>query len=306
MIPLILPINRDSSQFREESESHFTPQVESYSGIVDDEDNIDSQPDEEVGVPPADLARFRDLVRQKKAEFRSLYGKSFCRKKGTSCADGIKSSNPIDFYPVCGENKKCDGWRKKWKAWKTTQGGLKGLKALAKTSGTLNKAANIIYISPRINNGVVTDLNTIEVAITDNAAFLALKPKSKLYLHHPNYSKTTAYDVVGTFDRAGNAGGNIFLSVKFKDVGTKNSGGLPIDNSSGTISDVAGVADALPPMPPVTTTTTTGDKDAGLDAGTGTIFTLKNVAIVGGVLVVLGIASYFIFFRKKVVVPPTV
>lgn len=114
----------------------FAPQkyfcVDDY-GDEDYTDYEDTDAEEAGGVPAEDMPKFRQLVRDLKKQYKATYGKGFCRKKNTACADKKKAA--VNTYPVCQSGRKCFGWRKKWKEFKQA-GGLKQLKNQAKRKPT--------------------------------------------------------------------------------------------------------------------------------------------------------------------------
>jgi hypothetical protein len=94
------------------------------------------------------------------------------------------------------------------------------------------ETSDIIYISPRIDGGKVIATDTIEVRIA-NGVF---NDGDTVYLHTPQYEGQ--FPVIGHWD-VGDGGGSAFIKTPFIDLGTKNSLGLPIDESPGTISVIA-------------------------------------------------------------------
>lgn len=101
----------------------------------------------------------------------------------------------------------------------------------------------ILYISPRISDGKVADMNRIEVRVKEGL----FNPDDVVILNHPSY----AYDyyvVSGVWD-AKDGGGTAFIDIPYDDsTGERNDPPFennPIDHTEGTIEVVGTLADFM-------------------------------------------------------------
>lgn len=100
----------------------------------------------------------------------------------------------------------------------------------------------ILYISPRVSNGKVTDMNRIEARIKEGL----FNTDDVVILNHPNYPYDY-YVVSGVWD-AKDGGGTAFIDIPYSDTGERNAAPYqnnPIDHSEGTIEIVGTLADFM-------------------------------------------------------------
>jgi hypothetical protein len=94
----------------------------------------------------------------------------------------------------------------------------------------------IMYISPRISDGVVTSMDTIEVRVKEGL----FNAGDIVQLKHPNYNGKA--EVTEAWDAKDGGGSAILEGVSFVDTGERNNPPYqenPIDRSEGTIQIVA-------------------------------------------------------------------
>jgi hypothetical protein len=96
----------------------------------------DAPPEGEIGI---DMPKYRQMVKAKKLEFNSKYGRGYWTTR-----DGKKKYPPQIFI---GWNWKwTPGWRRKWKEFKAS-GGLKAIKLACKTGDTSAMSTKGIMLS---------------------------------------------------------------------------------------------------------------------------------------------------------------
>jgi hypothetical protein len=101
-----------------------------------------------------------------------------------------------------------------------------------KKASTTGNSFKIDYISPQNVNNKVISTDIIEVRLGLDA-FSDISIAKNVILDTPNYKGTYTIDRI---DKANNnSGGWIFIKTKFVDTGVKTPGGVPIDNTLGTI-----------------------------------------------------------------------
>jgi hypothetical protein len=155
---------QDIIKYRSNNPHYFDETYSSVTGADGDEESVEyesSDAAEAGGVPEADMPKFRQLVRAKKAELKAKYGKTHYVKRNESCSDaGISEAAWIARAYLSGgiglldHNKKCTGWRKKWKDYKK-QGGLGALKIQAKSGANKGSAGYTGQIAKEGENFVV-------------------------------------------------------------------------------------------------------------------------------------------------------
>jgi len=147
-----------NSSFGSEIANKRYSSVEGDEQELEDEESVEYEgEDTEVGVPEADLPKFRTLVKNKKLEMKAQYGKGHMKATTKQECNTVKVPCPTFSQPF----KTCDkrvcvnvpsvqwvwGWRKKWREFKQ-QGGLAQLKQQAKGLAPVVPVAPVVVAIP--------------------------------------------------------------------------------------------------------------------------------------------------------------